>query len=162
METENPAMDLRGGENSARRPERFFVAAAVLCVVAVGWNALVHLVVLRADNAMMQPLRRTDLSHGLLCSLLLTAALCVLFVIGYARVARRASLGEGVRYGLWFGCLAGLLVDLNQYLLYPIPGPLAAKWFLSGLIEFILYGALVTRLYPVRPDARVKAGSQPQ
>jgi len=46
------------------------------------------------------------------------------------------------------GSLPGLLVDLNQYVLFPIPAVVAAQWFLGGLIEFSLYGIIASRLYP--------------
>lgn len=48
-----------------------------------------------------------------------------------------------------FALVAGLLVDLNQYLIYPIPAWIVASWFVSGLIEFTLYGVLASRLVPV-------------
>ncbi len=53
--------------------------------------------------------------------------------------------------------LAGLLVDLNQYILYPVPGGLAAAWFAFGFVEFCIYGMLATLLYRVD----VQPGSQP-
>jgi hypothetical protein len=58
-------------------------------------------------------------------------------------------VGEGIVYGLFFAAVAGLLVDVNQYVLYPIPGSLAWTWFAGGVVEFCLYGALVSWLYPV-------------
>jgi GNAT superfamily N-acetyltransferase len=52
----------------------------------------------------------------------------------------------------------GLLVDLNQHLLYPIPGFLAGCWFLSGLFEFCGYGLIAAWLYPVEG---IGMGGQP-
>lgn len=52
-----------------------------------------------------------------------------------------------------FALLAGVLVDLNQYVMYPIPASLIAKWFVFGLIEFCVYGALATLLYPIKGNA---------
>ncbi len=120
----------------------------MLFLVALVWNAFVHLVVLRAANASVQHLRRPDLADKLWLSLLLTAGLVTLFVWGYGRFARDGSLREGLCYGLFFALLAGLLVDLNQYVLFPIPAAVAAQWFVGGLLEFLLDGALVTRLAP--------------
>ena len=42
------------------RLHRFVLAALTLCVVALVWNALVHLVLLREANAAVEPLRRPD------------------------------------------------------------------------------------------------------
>jgi hypothetical protein len=43
--------------------------------------------------------------------------------------------------------LAGLLVDVNQYVLYPLPASVVVQWFVAGALELVLYGILVTRLY---------------
>jgi hypothetical protein len=51
---------------------------------------------------------------------------------------------EAVSYGVFFALVAGVLVDFNQYVLYPIPALVAVMWFVGGLIEFTVY-ALVAR-----------------
>lgn len=133
---------------------RFLFAWLVLFVFALVWNACVHLVVLKEANASVQHLHRPDFADKMWLSLLLTAGVVLLFLWGYGRIARTGSIWEGVCFGIYVGLLAGLLVDANQYLLYPIPASLAAKWFVGGLIEFTLYGALVTKLHPVGADRR--------
>lgn len=132
------------------RTKRFLLTCAVLLLVAIAWNAFVHLVVLRAANASVQHLRRPDLAEKAWLSLLLTAGIVVAFLWGYGRFARDGSVREGLRYGLFFALLAGLLVDLNQYVLFPIPAAVAAQWFLGGLVEFSLYGIIAARLHPPR------------
>jgi len=131
------------------RLQRFVLACAVLLVLAIGWNGLVHLVLLRDANAVVQHLHRPDLGARMWLSVLVTAGMVVLFVAGYGRFARRGSVGEAVGYGVFFSLLTGVLVDLNQYVLYPIPGWLAFLWFIGGLIEFIVYGLVVRKLYPM-------------
>jgi hypothetical protein len=127
---------------------KFGLAAFVLCVVALAWNAFVHLVVLRAADASVRHLWRSDLGGTMWLSLLLTAGVVVLFTWGYSRFARDGSLREGLVYGVFFALVAGFLVDLNQYVLYPIPARVALSWFAAGVLEFSLYGALLTRLLP--------------
>jgi hypothetical protein len=130
------------------RTKRFLLTCGVLFVVAIAWNTFVHLVVLRAANASVQHLRRPDLAETAWLSLVLTVGIVVAFVWGYGRYARNGSVREGLGYGVFFALLAGLLVDLNQYVLFPIPAAVAAQWFFGGLIEFCLYGIIVARLYP--------------
>jgi len=129
---------------------RFLLATLVLFALAIVWNALVHLVVLRSVDASVRHLYRPDLGDRLWLSLVLTAAVVALFAWGYSRFARDGSVREGVRYGVFFALLAGVLVDLNQYVLFPIPGAVALAWFAGGLAEFTLYGVVVTRLLPPR------------
>jgi hypothetical protein len=39
-----------------------------------------------------------------------------MFVVSHASLVSPSGLGQGLFHGAWFGVLAGLLVDLNQYL----------------------------------------------
>lgn len=136
------------------RPVRLAVASLAVFVLAILWNACVHLIILKEANAAVESLRRPDLGDKLWLSLVMTAMVALLFVWGYGRVARTGSIGEGLAFGVYVGLLAGLLVDVNQYVLYPIPASLAAKWFAGGLVEFSVYGILVTKLYPVADWSR--------
>lgn len=136
------------------RLRRFLVACFVLFVVALAWNGLLHLVLLRDAETAMRPLYRPDLADRMWLPLLAAAAMVVLFVVGYRRFARSGSVREAAGYGLFFALVAGVLVDLNQYVLFPIPGRLTCLWFLGGVVEFTLYGVIVRRL--VRPAARME------
>ncbi len=130
------------------RVSRYVLACVVLFVVALAWNGLVHLVLLRGVHAVVRSLLRPNFAEMAWLSLLGTAAMICLFVAGWNRFARSGSLRESVAYGVGFAVLAGILVDLNQYVLYPIPAWVAATWFAGGLVEFTIYGLLVRKLYP--------------
>jgi len=134
--------------------KRFLIASSVLFITALVWNALVHLILLQEANSAIQNLKRTDFHDMLWLSLILTAGISCLFVWGYSRFAKNGSLREGMLFGLFFALTAGLLVDLNQYILYPIPAALAFKWFLGGIVEFILYGIIVSKLYSIDSNPR--------
>jgi len=128
------------------RGRRFLLTAVLLFVIAIAWNAVLHLVLLAKVNASVRHLYRADLPEKMWLSLLLTAGIVVLFVYGHQRFVRSSSVIEGASYGLFFALAAGLLVDLNQYVLYPIPIGVAALWFAGGLVEFTLYGMLTSKL----------------
>jgi magnesium-transporting ATPase (P-type) len=134
--------------------KRFFITSAVLFITALVWNALVHLVFLHEANSAIQGLRRIDFNDMLWLSLILTAGVSCLFVWGYSRFAKNSSLREGILFGIFFALTAGLLVDLNQYILYPIPAALAFQWFLGGIIEFILYGIIASKLFSIGSNSR--------
>ena len=131
-----------------KRLARFALAVSILFVLSLAWNSLLHLVILRRANEAVQHLRRTDLPGAMGWSLLLTGLVCVLFVWGYVRTARTGTLREGLGYGLFIGLLVALLVDVNQYLLYPLPFSLVLKWFAGGVLEFTFYGAVVSLVTP--------------
>jgi hypothetical protein len=127
---------------------RTLLAIVALFILALAWNGVVHLVVLRDANASVQHLRRPDLADKSWLGILMTLGVVTMFVWGYPKMARTGTLQEGLSYGLAFALLAGLLVDLNQYVLFPIPGAVALKWFMGGVVEFCLYGASASRLCP--------------
>jgi hypothetical protein len=131
------------------RVKRFICASAILFLTALAWNTFVHLVLFKEADASIQSLRRSDVRDTLWLSLVLTAGISCLFVWGYSRFAKNGSSTEGILFGLFFALTAGLLVDLNQYILYPIPATLAFRWFLGGIVEFVLYGIIVSKFYPV-------------
>lgn len=85
---------------------------------------------------------------------MLTFGVMTLFAAGYGRIARTGSVREGARYGCCFALLAGLLVDLNQYILCPIPAIMVLAWFLDGLGKFTLCGVIAVKLCPPARDGR--------
>lgn len=133
------------------RCKPLLIAFAALFTFALLWNGFFHLILLAKVNASVQHLHRPDLADKMWLSLLLTAGVVALFIFGYRSFARSYSVREGAGYGLFFAALAGLLVDLNQYVLYPVPASTAALWFLGGVVEFTLYGMIASRL-PLRAD----------
>lgn len=126
---------------------RFSLAALAIFLFALLWNALVHLVILREANTALAAIARAGSERSLALSLLQTAGLSVVFVLSYVWSRHAGTLKGGLAHGALFGVLAGLLVDLNQYILYPVPGSLAATWFAFGFVEFCIYGMLAASLY---------------
>jgi hypothetical protein len=130
--------------------KRFFIAASAIFIFALLWNGIVHLVILREADSVLNSIGRNESQRNLFLSLLATAFISILFVWSYSRTAKRGDVRDGVMHGIFFGILAGVLVDLNQYILYPLPVSLTLSWFIFGLFEFCIYGVLVSRLYPLR------------
>lgn len=130
--------------------KRLVTASAVIFIFALLWNGLIHGVILRDANSVLANIARSEADRNMGLSLLLTAGLAFLFVWSYAYAARRSSLHEGISHGFFFAVLVGILVDLNQYVLYPLPASLVVKWFVFGLVEFCLYGILASWLYPIK------------
>ncbi|ATG88786.1 hypothetical protein [Methylomonas koyamae] len=66
---------------------------------------------------------------------------------------RPANLKQSADHGAFFG----LLDDLSQFLLYPIPGTLVLAWFGCGVVGFCGFGLLAYRLYRPRAAAKTQA-----
>lgn len=139
---------------------RFWIAVVAIFIFALLWNGLVHMVFLREADLALDGVARPPAERNMALALLLTAGVALLFVYSYGSFVRTPGIRRALGHGLFFALMAGLLVDLNQYFLYPIPGELAAAWFAFGLVEFSVYGVLVSWLYPVVGQAAAPRDAQ--
>ena len=73
-----------------------------------------------------------------------------IYTYGYEE--SRPSLGQGIRYGLWVGLMVYALGCCLEYMVYPISFKLAGVWFVGGVAETVVLGALVASLYKPRPE----------
>lgn len=129
------------------RAKRYIQTVLAVFVFAILWNGVVHMVILREANMALEGLARPAGERNMPLALLQTAGIAVLFVFSSIKCVRNGGIMQALAHGAFFGLLAGLLVDLNQYLLYPIPGTLALKWFIFGFIEFCMYGVITGWMY---------------
>lgn len=127
-------------------PKRYIMAVSAIVIFALIWNGFVHLLILQEANSAINALKREDSSDMMGLSILLTVGIAVLYVFNYAKWIKQGTLMESITHGIFFALLAGLLVDMNQYLLYPLPASLAVLWFLAGLVEFSIYGLIANAI----------------
>lgn len=73
----------------------------------------------------------------------------VVFTLIYAQGYEKSKAGaaQGARYGLYMGVFLAANVSLGFYAVLPIPGILALYWFLGGVVEYAVVGALVGWFY---------------
>ncbi|MEE9911628.1 MAG: hypothetical protein K4571_07875 [Deltaproteobacteria bacterium] len=121
---------------------RLLMATLLSFVFSLVYNGLVHFVILGSANRQTEQLRRVDFSSMIWISLLSTLATSFLFIIIYALFVSAKNTRTGLLYGFCFGLFMALMVDLNQYVLYPLPFSLVAKWALFGIIEFTVIGLI--------------------
>lgn len=128
---------------------RFVVAVLAIFIFALVWNGFVHMVLLKEAALALEGVARPAAERNMALGLLLTAGVATLFVYSYVSFVRTPGVKRALGHSVFFALMAGLFVDMNQFFLYPIPGSLAAEWFLFGFIEFCIYGVLVSWLYPI-------------
>ena len=121
---------------------KILMNSAILFVFALLWNGLVHTVILKDFIPVISEIRRPDFDEMIWMSLPLTFILVFLYSVGVNVFAKARTYKEGIVFGLYFGAVAGVLVNFNQYLLYPIPGYIHLTWFAFGLVEFVTYGLI--------------------
>jgi hypothetical protein len=90
--------------------------------------------------------------NGMMWMMFLSSALylllfCYIFTKGY----EGKGIGEGLRFGLLMGLFLSIPSALDQYVVYPLPPDLPAIWLVSGVISFMIAGAIFAAIY--KPDS---------
>lgn len=129
--------------------KRFWLAFVATYVVYQALGFLIHGIwldpvyqeyaaVFRAKEQM------DDLSWVFFVTSAVTALLfCFVFTRGY----ENRGVGEGARFGLYMGLFFMTVQAFDSYVIYPLPYHLVLKWFLSGLLTFVLMGITTALIY---------------
>ncbi len=81
----------------------------------------------------------------LLAQLAMAMLLTIVYTKGYE--TGKDGVAQGARFGLLIGLLLLLPNSLMYYCIYPYPMSLIVSWFVGGLIELTLAGAVIGMIY---------------
>lgn len=128
--------------------KRLLLGIIAAFVVIFGTDFLIHGWWLEPDYQATKSLWRPENEmHTHFFWMLFAQFLCAAtFVIIWAK----GFAGRGVATGITFGLLMGLFQQIwaiIDYVVMPIPGSLATKWFLSGLVQAVLLGIVTACIY---------------
>ncbi len=65
----------------------------------------------------------------------------------YSKGHEGSGVGEGIRFGFYMSLISFLPIAYFTYALFPITYSLTLKWYLSGLVELIIIGIVLNKLY---------------
>lgn len=135
--------------------KRLILAIIAGWVVIFATDFLIHGFWLKPDYEATKNIWRpeTDM-QALMCWMFFAQFLCAAtFVIIWAKGFAGGSIGCGVVFGLLMGLFQQIWAIVN-YVVLPMPGELAVKWFCSGLVQAILLGIVTALVYkPSVPPA---------
>ena len=122
------------------------IIAGFLLIFATDF--LIHGFWLAADYKATSQLWRPDAEmqsrfHWMVAGQLLCA---VSFVIVWAKWIASSSFMTGAVFGFWLGILQQVWA-IAFYVVAPLPGEIAAKWFAAGLVQAVLLGIMTAALY---------------
>ncbi len=135
--------------------KRLILAIVVAFIVLWVTDFLIHGVWMTPDYRATQQLWRTDAEMTsrigwMLCAqLLFVITFVIVWAKGFASSTAKISCAAG--YGLLMGLFSGAWA-LIIYVIVPMPGSIAVKWFFTGIVQTILLG-LVT-FWICRPSAQ--------
>jgi hypothetical protein len=126
--------------------KRLILAIVVAFIVLWVTDFLIHRLWMTSDYRATQQLWRTDvemtsrMAWMLGAQLLFVIAFVILWAKGFAQRTTKISCAVG--YGVLMGLFSGVWA-LIMYVVVPMPGSIAAKWFFAGIAQTILL-SLVT------------------
>ena len=124
-----------------------FISAGI--AVFVGFeviDAIIHMGIL-GQTYMKMSIWRPDMMSLMWVMHVGGIVLAFLFVYIFVKGYENKGIWEGVRFGLVLGLFANIPYAFYSYALYPLPFSLCLQWFIYGMIEFVICGALAAAIY---------------
>jgi len=117
--------------------------------IFAAWTAvdfLLHGVLLRGLYESTAYLWRPmpELKRGLMSAVTFLVALG--FSVIWGRFVGVKTVANGLRFGLWWGFVAGVSMGYGSYAMMPIPHVLALSWFLGSVVEGVLAGVIAAQI----------------
>jgi len=110
-------------------------------------NTIIHGPLLGSIYESTQSVWRPDMMDKMWIIHVTTVIFSFLFVYIFTKGYENKGIVEGLRFGLIIGLLMNVVGMFNQYAVYPIPFNLAIQWFIYGIIQYVVIGAVAASIY---------------
>ncbi len=127
----------------------FWTGFIAVYVVGQFLSFLIHGWALQDTYAAFADLWRPEQEMTSLMWIMFLTSLVYVFVFCciYTKVNDGKGIMEGVRYGLLMGLFMCTASAFDSYVLYPVSFSLAATWFVTGVIQWMIAGAIFASIY---------------
>ncbi len=128
--------------------KRLILAIVVGYVVVFLTDLLIHEKWMTPDYEATQQIWRAKPEMGSMIGWMLSAQLLsvVAFVLLWTRWAETSRIGCAIGFGFLMGSFSGVWA-IVLYVILPLPGAIAAKWFFAGIVQCILLGIVTFLVY---------------
>jgi hypothetical protein len=125
----------------------FWLACGAVFVAFVAIDFVVNTVLMKEDYAATAALWRPEAEMKIWIFQVVSAFVAFFFTMIFSKGYEGGGIVEGVRYGFYVGMMMAVPMAYGSYGAMPIPYSFALKWFISGLIEYVIAGAIVAAVY---------------
>ena len=135
--------------NRAMSNKTFWIGWIVVFVVMQAYGYLVHEVGLSQTYHSLASIFRPEEEMASMMWMMMVGGafslliFCYIFTLGY----EGKGVMEGVRYGALIGVFANIISAVDSYVIYPLTGELAVIWFVTGVVAFMISGAVMAAIY---------------
>lgn len=127
--------------------KRFLLSVLSVFITYEALSFVIHSLFLSDAYTELAPVWRQDMMQYMWLMYLGDLLFVVFSVLIYTRWVKT----PGIKSGLLFGFLTGLMMNtsgmINQFVVYPITSGLLYMWIFFGLIQFIVCGLIVGLIY---------------
>jgi hypothetical protein len=127
--------------------KRFVLATIAVFIFFQITAFIIHGLILNPIYQQMADVWRPDMMSKMWIMYITSLIFSFVFVYVFSKGYENRGIGEGIRFGIIMGLLILVVGMFNQYAVYLIPFSLALKWFISGMIEYIIAGIIVSLIY---------------
>lgn len=127
--------------------KKFWVGFVAVFVTMAIWQFVVNMVFLQGEYQATSQLWRPmeEMKYGLFYVVYLIVSF--FFTLIFSKGYEGKGVQEGIRYGFYVGMMMAVPMAYGTYGSMPIPYSLALKWFLFGLIEYMILGIVVALVF---------------
>ncbi len=135
--------------NNALSNKTFWIGWIVVFVITEIYGFLVHEVGLSATYESLAAVfrARDDMASMMWMMFVGDAVYLLIFCYIYTFGCENKGVIEGVRFGALMGLFYAISFSVVSYVVYPITGQLALVWFCTGVIGFVIVGAVFAAVY---------------
>lgn len=133
---------------------RLLLAIVVAFVIIFGTDMLIHGIWLKPDYDATKTVWRSEsemnarIGWMFLAQIICAATFVLIWAWGFAG----GKIGTAVMFAVVMGMFQGIWVLVN-YVVIPMPGDLAVKWYFAGMAQAVLIGIATSLIY--RPRATI-------
>jgi hypothetical protein len=127
----------------------FWIGFVVVWVLGQVISFLVHGMWLADTYLAMGDVFRPEVELNSMMWMMMVGSVLYMFLFCYifTRGYEGKGIGEGVRYGLLMGLFLSIPSAVDQFVVYPLTANLAVIWFVTGVIAFMILGAVFAAIY---------------
>ena len=134
--------------------KKFVIASIVVFIVFEILNFIIHGPLLGSIYVETKSVWRPDMMDKMWIIHITNFIFSFLFVYIFTKGYENKGIVEGLRFGLIIGLLMNVVGMFNQYAVYPLPFSLAIQWFIYGIIQYVICGAVAASIYREKEKAQ--------
>jgi hypothetical protein len=127
--------------------KKFWLGFIAVFVTAEVLNFIINGVLLMPDYKTTQNVWRPDMMSLMWVFHVLTLVGAFFFTFIFSKGYEGKGIMEGIRYGLYIGIWLSIGMAYGTYAMIVIPYSLALKWFLYGIVQYVIMGVVAALVY---------------